>query len=185
MHRPPSEEAAPHWLSSAAALAVMDRLAALEATWHADHSLAQTVFTCFYLLHPQRCAPMHAGACTSHHRTRVFQELHANKQVLCLLSHCMQQPDGHAVLLSRAQQSNIRCNMNYAGPSDQDAFVSCIRSSFVAGMLTQHIMLQAGGAPGAERVLPRGARDVRHRARHGPRWLRVRGVLQAGGVALH
>lgn len=34
----------------------MDRLAALEATWHADHSLAQTVFTCLYLLHPQRCA---------------------------------------------------------------------------------------------------------------------------------
>lgn len=62
MRRPPSEEAAPQWPSSAAALAVMDRLAALEATWHADHSLAQTVFTCLYLLHPQRCAPMHAGA---------------------------------------------------------------------------------------------------------------------------
>lgn len=52
----PSEEAAPRWPASAAALAVMDRLAALEATWHADHSLAQTVFTCLYLLHPQRCA---------------------------------------------------------------------------------------------------------------------------------
>ena len=54
--REPSEEAAPRWPASAAALAVMDRLAALEATWHADHSLAQTVFTCLYLLHPQRCA---------------------------------------------------------------------------------------------------------------------------------
>ncbi|KAK9845848.1 hypothetical protein WJX81_004103 [Elliptochloris bilobata] len=64
-NRPPSDEAAPRWPSSAAALAVMDRLAALEATWHADHSLAQTVFTCLYLLHPQRLEghPVLSGYC--------------------------------------------------------------------------------------------------------------------------
>lgn len=99
MRRPPSEEAAPSWPSSAAALAVMDRLAALEATWHADHSLAQTVFTCLYLLHPQRCAPMHASACMSHHSARVFQQVRANKTLSFLSLLRMQHADGHAITL--------------------------------------------------------------------------------------
>jgi hypothetical protein len=42
-------------LSSADALAVADRLFAAEATWHQGHSLAQTVFTCLYMLQPDKC----------------------------------------------------------------------------------------------------------------------------------
>ncbi|CAN0918596.1 N-alpha-acetyltransferase 35, NatC auxiliary subunit [Linum grandiflorum] len=36
---------------------VMDHLLACEATWHKGHSLAQTVFSCIYLLRPERTAP--------------------------------------------------------------------------------------------------------------------------------
>ncbi|CAN1146703.1 N-alpha-acetyltransferase 35, NatC auxiliary subunit [Linum perenne] len=35
---------------------VMDHLLACEATWHKGHSLAQTVFSCIYLLSPERTA---------------------------------------------------------------------------------------------------------------------------------
>ena len=35
-------------------LAIMNHLAVMEATWHAGNSLAQTVFTCQYLLNPTR-----------------------------------------------------------------------------------------------------------------------------------
>ena len=45
-------------LSSADALAVADRLLAAEATWHQGHSLAQTAFTCLYLLQPDKCVPV-------------------------------------------------------------------------------------------------------------------------------
>ena len=54
----PLEETAPLALSLAAQLAVSDRLLALEATWHGGHTLAQTVFTCLYLLHPDRYVAM-------------------------------------------------------------------------------------------------------------------------------
>ncbi|KAL6965497.1 hypothetical protein U1Q18_036549, partial [Sarracenia purpurea var. burkii] len=33
---------------------IMDHLLACEATWHKGHSLAQTVFSCIYLLKPDR-----------------------------------------------------------------------------------------------------------------------------------
>ena len=42
-------------------LAVMDRLAALEAAWHAGHFLPQSVYTCLYMLLPDR----YAGACNT------------------------------------------------------------------------------------------------------------------------
>lgn len=45
-------------LRSADALAVADRLFATEATWHQGNNLAQTVFTCLYLLQPDRCTPV-------------------------------------------------------------------------------------------------------------------------------
>ena len=45
---------APEELSSNEALAVMDKLLALQASWHAGNSLPQTVFTCLYLLRPDR-----------------------------------------------------------------------------------------------------------------------------------
>ncbi|KDP30242.1 hypothetical protein JCGZ_17024 [Jatropha curcas] len=35
---------------------IMDHLLACEATWHKGHSLAQTVFSCIYLLRPERTA---------------------------------------------------------------------------------------------------------------------------------
>ena len=35
-------------------LAVMDHLLALEASWHAGHNLAQTVFVCLYMIQPKR-----------------------------------------------------------------------------------------------------------------------------------
>ncbi|KAG5559474.1 hypothetical protein RHGRI_009117 [Rhododendron griersonianum] len=36
---------------------IMDHLLACEATWHKGHSLAQTVFSCIYLLKPDRTSP--------------------------------------------------------------------------------------------------------------------------------
>lgn len=45
-------------LSSADALAVADRLFATEATWHQGLPLAQTVFTCLYMLQPERCSSL-------------------------------------------------------------------------------------------------------------------------------
>ncbi|XP_024965539.1 N-alpha-acetyltransferase 35, NatC auxiliary subunit isoform X2 [Cynara cardunculus var. scolymus] len=38
---------------------VMDHLLSCEATWHKGHSLAQTIFSCIYLLRPER-TPSHA-----------------------------------------------------------------------------------------------------------------------------
>lgn len=48
--------AAPTELSPQQTLAVMDRLFEMEATWHNGGSLAQTVYTCLYMLRPERCA---------------------------------------------------------------------------------------------------------------------------------
>lgn len=59
------EEAAPTDLVADQVLAVMDRLAAMEATWHAGQPLAQTLYTCFYMIDPSRCAqlPTIVGTC--------------------------------------------------------------------------------------------------------------------------
>ena len=54
-------------LSSADVLAVADRLFAAEATWHQGSPLAQTVFTCLYLLEPHRCASGKGPAPTALH----------------------------------------------------------------------------------------------------------------------
>ena len=48
------ETEAPTDLSGPQVIAVMDQLAVMEASWHAGHSLAQTVYTCHYLLHQER-----------------------------------------------------------------------------------------------------------------------------------
>ena len=48
-HVPPAAE-----LSSADVIAIADRLFAAETTWHQGSPLAQTVFTCLYLLEPNR-----------------------------------------------------------------------------------------------------------------------------------
>lgn len=47
---------APDVLSSEEVLAVADKLFALQASWHVGNSLPQTVFTCLYLLKPDRCS---------------------------------------------------------------------------------------------------------------------------------
>ena len=47
---------APVELSENQLLAVTDQLFAVQASWHAGNSLAQTVFTCLYLMRPERYA---------------------------------------------------------------------------------------------------------------------------------
>lgn len=49
--------AAPIKLHLLQTIDVMDHLLACEATWHKGHSLAQTVFTCLYLLNVERTSP--------------------------------------------------------------------------------------------------------------------------------
>ena len=51
-----TEKEAPTDLSGPQIIAVMDQMAVMEASWHAGHSLAQTVYTCHYLLHQERYA---------------------------------------------------------------------------------------------------------------------------------
>lgn len=64
---------APRGLSARATLAVMDRALLEEASWHAGSFLHQTVFTCLYMLAPDRCAA-HRGA------TQMHPALHQAKQ---------------------------------------------------------------------------------------------------------
>jgi len=49
-----AEGLAPVDLEPVTLLAVMDRLMAMEATWHLGSLLPQTIFTCLYLLEPDR-----------------------------------------------------------------------------------------------------------------------------------
>ena len=49
-----AEGVAPTELSVGQRVAVMNRLFEMEATWQAGGSLAQTVFSCLYLLRPER-----------------------------------------------------------------------------------------------------------------------------------
>eukprot|EP00798_Chlamydomonas_sp_ICE-L_P013811 gene13811-19727_t len=49
-----AEGVAPVDLDMASVLAVMDKLMALEGTWHNGGALAQTVFSCLYMLKPER-----------------------------------------------------------------------------------------------------------------------------------
>ena len=49
-------EVAPFKLSSSLTLKVVDQLLAQEVSWYSGNTLAQTVFTCLYILHPERCA---------------------------------------------------------------------------------------------------------------------------------
>ena len=46
---------APLDLSGSQLIATLDRLAAMQASWHSGNSIAQTVFTCLYMLKPDRC----------------------------------------------------------------------------------------------------------------------------------
>ena len=56
-----ADGAAPTQLSAAQRLAIMDKLLEQEATWHGGGSLAQTVFTCLYMLKPDRCVRFGSG----------------------------------------------------------------------------------------------------------------------------
>lgn len=47
----------PTELSRSQILGIMDTLFATEATWHQGSVLAQTVYTCYYLLHQERHLP--------------------------------------------------------------------------------------------------------------------------------
>ena len=60
----PAEEqaaAGPASLTYEQVLRVVDHMMAQEVGWQRGHTLPQTVFTCLYLLHPERCVP--AGIC--------------------------------------------------------------------------------------------------------------------------
>lgn len=46
---------APTSLDGSRVIAVMDRLLCLEAAWHLGHFLPQSVYTCLYMLLPDRC----------------------------------------------------------------------------------------------------------------------------------
>ena len=50
------DSAAPLKLTNEQVLKVADQLMAQEMSWHGGNTLAQTVFTCLYLLHPERWA---------------------------------------------------------------------------------------------------------------------------------
>lgn len=53
---------APLDLTGPQLIATLDRLAAMQASWHSGNSIAQTVFVCLYMLKPDRCrncAPGH------------------------------------------------------------------------------------------------------------------------------
>lgn len=56
-----ADGAAPTQLSAAQRLAIMDKVLEQEATWHGGGSLAQTVFTCLYMLKPERCVRFGLG----------------------------------------------------------------------------------------------------------------------------
>lgn len=47
---------APMTLDGSRVVAVMDRLLCLEAAWHLGHFLPQSVYTCLYMLLPDRHA---------------------------------------------------------------------------------------------------------------------------------
>ena len=46
---------APLELSGSQLIATLDRLAAMQASWHSGNTIAQTVFVCLYMLKPVRC----------------------------------------------------------------------------------------------------------------------------------
>lgn len=46
---------APLELSGSQLIATLDRLAAMQASWHSGNTIAQTVFVCLYMLKPDRC----------------------------------------------------------------------------------------------------------------------------------
>ena len=48
------EEEAPLRLSNSMTVKVIDQLMAQEASWYGGNTLSQTVFTCLYMLHPER-----------------------------------------------------------------------------------------------------------------------------------
>lgn len=49
-----AEAAVPTDLTGRQVLAIMDTLLVMEATWHQGSALAQTIYTCHYLLHQER-----------------------------------------------------------------------------------------------------------------------------------
>lgn len=63
---------APEELSNEQILAVMDKLLALQASWHTGNALPQTVFTCLYLLRPDRCPPVTIHLPALHHFTLYY-----------------------------------------------------------------------------------------------------------------
>ena len=66
------DEVAPLKLSNVLTLKLMDQLMAQEASWYRGNMLEQTVFTCLYILYPERCVAVDLKDCR-----RIAIELHA------------------------------------------------------------------------------------------------------------
>ena len=73
----------PSLLNEAQILAVMDQLLVMEATWHRGSVLAQTVYTCQYLLHQPRSWSSTSQAFEPFIITDVLLLISAGKAGLC------------------------------------------------------------------------------------------------------
>ena len=96
------EGLAPAELSPEQTLAVMDRLFEMEATWHHGGSLAQTVFTCLYMLRPERCSKACHAFLRPHKSPTCYLVILACRivQNTCLFAYCKAM--GQACSLVRA-----------------------------------------------------------------------------------
>ena len=70
-------------------IATLDHLAAMQASWHAGNSLAQTVFVCLYMLKPDRQANLQLSTAVTLNNLTVLY-------LMTFLTHA-------------AEQDNIRC----------------------------------------------------------------------------
>ena len=74
---------APLELSGAQLIATLDRLAAMQASWHIGNTIAQTVFVCLYMLKPDRCKK-----CTYDHATIMSSFMNTFDTLLFALQSC-------------------------------------------------------------------------------------------------
>lgn len=68
---------APAALSPPQRLAVLDKLLMHEASWHTGGTLATTVFSCLYMLKPERCGSVPAAAPSMQHGVRLTPAMRA------------------------------------------------------------------------------------------------------------
>lgn len=84
---------APQDLDDSQILAIMDMLNLMEATWHKGGAIAQTVYTCHYLLHQDRYGPQAA-----------LKTAYGSKS---LSAQCLTQSDHKVICLSSQGCGNV------------------------------------------------------------------------------